>query len=337
MAVQAPTAIAPTSPAHTGYKAGAIADAVRQHDVVELSWLFNAGADIDELDAHGETPLFRAAASGDAVMTFLLLEGRADPRHRSPAGLTALDLARNQQCASLIGAMMPSMAQAASQEALGRALRGLPSELRRRCRDLAQVAAAEREAEHEKEGEEEPAPQALADHDCEGRGMLEDPSDFSDCRTFRPAISGVAWTAPLSRQACHLGSAAYYCDGGEEVEDYIAMEDYIPMDMDDVMEDLLFRDITPEDYEFLLQLDEGIARDTAGKAEVSCLEAADPEDAAGETCAVCLLPFEDDEPQGSVAVLQCRHLFHQECISKWLLERSRLCPLCGEAACPSER
>ncbi|KAI9024688.1 hypothetical protein DFJ74DRAFT_767247 [Hyaloraphidium curvatum] len=43
------------------------------------------------------------------------------------------------------------------------------------------------------------------------------------------------------------------------------------------------------------------------------------------TCAICVDSFEPDE---AVRVLPCGHRFHRDCIDPWLLELSRLCPLC---------
>mmetsp|Transcript_53028 Transcript_53028/g.119472 ORF Transcript_53028/g.119472 Transcript_53028/m.119472 type:complete len:211 (-) Transcript_53028:219-851(-) len=96
--------------------------------------------------------------------------------------------------------------------------------------------------------------------------------------------------------------------------------------------ELLDRDITPDDYEMLLQLDEGLARPTASKSTVDSLSPANAEDFLGESCAVCLLAFESKD---TVVALQCKHVYHHHCISKWLLERCRCCPLCGEEALPS--
>mmetsp|Transcript_28750 Transcript_28750/g.72783 ORF Transcript_28750/g.72783 Transcript_28750/m.72783 type:complete len:197 (-) Transcript_28750:272-862(-) len=91
--------------------------------------------------------------------------------------------------------------------------------------------------------------------------------------------------------------------------------------------DLLDREITPNDYEMLLQLDESIPKPTASRAAVERLPSASEADFIGETCTVCLHAF---ELRDAVARLHCKHLFHHDCISKWLLERCRLCPLCGD-------
>lgn len=91
--------------------------------------------------------------------------------------------------------------------------------------------------------------------------------------------------------------------------------------------ELLYRDITPEDYELLLNLDESLQRRTADVHTVDALPRAHPKDAAGKVCAVCLDSFRRDD---LITLLPpCKHIFHKECISKWLLERHRTCPLCN--------
>mmetsp|Transcript_9523 Transcript_9523/g.17182 ORF Transcript_9523/g.17182 Transcript_9523/m.17182 type:complete len:202 (+) Transcript_9523:135-740(+) len=44
-----------------------------------------------------------------------------------------------------------------------------------------------------------------------------------------------------------------------------------------------------------------------------------------DSCAVCLDEF---EPEIEVRLLPCHHLYHSECITKWL-HRHRTCPLCN--------
>ena len=42
-----------------------------------------------------------------------------------------------------------------------------------------------------------------------------------------------------------------------------------------------------------------------------------------QTCSICLLAFEEGE---TVTDLTCRHLYHAECVSEWLLKKNE-CPL----------
>lgn len=93
---------------------------------------------------------------------------------------------------------------------------------------------------------------------------------------------------------------------------------------------LLYRDITPNDYELLVRLDEAVARPTASKSRVESLPTVPAEEALGKTCLVCLEQFDVSD---KVSLLpECQHLFHTECVSKWLLERDRSCPVCSVAA-----
>jgi len=97
--------------------------------------------------------------------------------------------------------------------------------------------------------------------------------------------------------------------------------------------DILFRDITPDDYELLLRLDETVERPTSSKEKVDGLPRARAEDAIGEVCTVCLDPFHLND---TISLLpRCKHLFHKDCVSKWLLERHRVCPLCSVEVFPA--
>jgi len=88
---------------------------------------------------------------------------------------------------------------------------------------------------------------------------------------------------------------------------------------------LLSRDITPEDYDLLLRLDETVQKPAAGKGRVEDLPKVACESFMGHECAVCMSAFEVHD---AVAALPCEHHFHQCCITKWLAEYSKKCPLC---------
>ncbi|CAE7393484.1 RIE1 [Symbiodinium natans] len=91
--------------------------------------------------------------------------------------------------------------------------------------------------------------------------------------------------------------------------------------------DLLFRDITPDDYETLLRLDESVSRPTASTSCINNLKKVPGKDLLGEVCSVCLAAFDDNDV---AAALPCGHHFHFDCVSKWLGECRSACPLCGE-------
>jgi len=91
--------------------------------------------------------------------------------------------------------------------------------------------------------------------------------------------------------------------------------------------ELLDRDITPEDYEMLLQLDEALERPLPAKESEKLQPVATTEEHLGETCAICLHAFERTD---SLSALPCSHAFHEDCISKWMMQRCASCPLCGK-------
>jgi hypothetical protein len=91
------------------------------------------------------------------------------------------------------------------------------------------------------------------------------------------------------------------------------------------MSSLLFREITPEDYDLLLQLDEALPKSTLKPEVVKQLPSAACESFAGGSCTICLSEF---EPQDDVAELPCRHFFHRPCIMTWLSQYKSTCPVC---------
>jgi len=92
--------------------------------------------------------------------------------------------------------------------------------------------------------------------------------------------------------------------------------------------ELMSRELTPEDYEMLLLLDEGLKKAKTLRPEVA---AALPR-AAGtawvdEACGICLCALEVDE---DVRMLPgCGHCFHAPCAERWLTVEKATCPLCG--------
>ncbi|PHT97516.1 hypothetical protein BC332_33557 [Capsicum chinense] len=55
-------------------------------------------------------------------------------------------------------------------------------------------------------------------------------------------------------------------------------------------------------------------------------------DDGGETCAICLCEYENDE---AIGTLECQHEYHARCIKQWLLKGKRSCPLCRSSVFPS--
>lgn len=96
--------------------------------------------------------------------------------------------------------------------------------------------------------------------------------------------------------------------------------------------DLLSREITPEDYDLLLQLDKAVAKPTVRRDRLEDLPSVHTKEFMGGDCTVCLMAYEADD---NVALLPCSHRFHRSCIAKWLAECRRTCPLCGVEPFPS--
>lgn len=69
--------------------------AAQGHHVTIARLLIESGAEIDSVDAHGNTPLFRAvfASRGRGEMLCLLLDAGADRNRKNASGVSPLELA----------------------------------------------------------------------------------------------------------------------------------------------------------------------------------------------------------------------------------------------------
>jgi len=99
---------------------------------------------------------------------------------------------------------------------------------------------------------------------------------------------------------------------------------------------LMSRELVPEDYELLLQLDDDTTyrrRNVADAEVVRLLPLVSHAEAAAFSstqprCTVCLVDFANGGTEDSIKVLPCGHLFHDDCISLWLTHSRNVCPLC---------
>ena len=94
--------------------------------------------------------------------------------------------------------------------------------------------------------------------------------------------------------------------------------------------DLQHRDLTPEDYELLLLLDDSVAPKTVSQSLLQSLVVMKVEEAktVGELCSICMEIYHATQ---TVKQLPCAHIFHEECIDMWLSNSSLNCPLDGLA------
>jgi len=92
---------------------------------------------------------------------------------------------------------------------------------------------------------------------------------------------------------------------------------------------LCSRDITPEDYDMLLRLDEDIVVPASGVLSAAACERLEAPQAnanwQGETCAVCLGDLLAGEDVRELPC--CSHVYHKECIVQWLTCSKATCPL----------
>ena len=107
--------------------------------------------------------------------------------------------------------------------------------------------------------------------------------------------------------------------------------DNIPDGVGDFMRsviDLQHRDLTPEDYELLLLLDESVAPKTTSRDVLGSIRVVTVDVAAmvGELCTICMELYQAAQ---NVKTLPCKHTFHADCIDHWLLTASQNCPLDG--------
>jgi len=91
--------------------------------------------------------------------------------------------------------------------------------------------------------------------------------------------------------------------------------------------EMLNRDLTPEDYELLLRLDETVEKKTVAQETLTTLteKNIDSEDLLSEVCTVCMFNYEMGDP---VKYLPCKHFFHVDCIVPYLSNYGQACPVC---------
>ena len=98
------------------------------------------------------------------------------------------------------------------------------------------------------------------------------------------------------------------------------------------MVDLQHRELRPEDYELLLQLDESVAPKTISRKLLDSIVivTVDAADILGELCTICMEQYHTAQ---KVKTLTCKHTFHADCIDHWFSTASQNCPLDGLVLC----
>lgn len=93
-----------------------------------------------------------------------------------------------------------------------------------------------------------------------------------------------------------------------------------------VLLDLQNRELTPEDYELLLLLDETVEKKKVSKDTFSSYPQTILEADLHHDCPVCMSPMAKGE---KITTLPCSHQYHTPCIEQWLTMSSPNCPLDG--------
>lgn len=87
------------------------------------------------------------------------------------------------------------------------------------------------------------------------------------------------------------------------------------------------REITPEDYDLLTQLDCSVRPKTLSEAKIDSLQSDNVTSALDDICGICI---EDYIPGDVRKFLPCGHHFHGHCIRTWLSTTSDRCPIDGK-------
>jgi hypothetical protein len=93
-----------------------------------------------------------------------------------------------------------------------------------------------------------------------------------------------------------------------------------------LIRELQTRDITPEDYELLMSLEESVKKKTTDQKKLEKLETMVVTSGMEGQCAICMGEYQIDEV---LRKLPCNHAYHKECIDHWLQNNSTKCPLDG--------
>lgn len=87
------------------------------------------------------------------------------------------------------------------------------------------------------------------------------------------------------------------------------------------------REITPEDYDLLLQLDSSVQPKTLSTAQIKRLSSDKVTSEIDDLCSICIEDYVSGDERN---FLPCGHHFHSFCIKTWLGTTSDRCPIDGK-------
>jgi hypothetical protein len=138
------------------------------------------------------------------------------------------------------------------------------------------------------------------------------------------AVAAAAWDRP----AAHVrGGTASRADVARVTDASYLVQTGLTVDL---LAQMMARELTPEDYEILLQLDNAVAKKTVAASTLdNALAQPEARPSADDVCMICLDGFAGVALESIAALSTCKHVFHVECIKSWLSRQSTKCPTCN--------
>ncbi|KAG0459040.1 hypothetical protein HPP92_022168 [Vanilla planifolia] len=144
-----------------------------------------------------------------------------------------------------------------------------------------------------------------------------EPSDFNDDEAYARALQDAEQTEVAVRLTALAGlNDCKICvlDAWEEVDpDELSYEELVALG------------------EVVGTESRGLSVDTIASLPSIKFKAQIGEDSSCEQCVICRLDYEDSDV---VVILSCKHMYHTECINKWL-QINKVCPVCSAEVFPS--
>jgi len=168
-------------------------------------------------------------------------------------------------------------------------------------------------------------------HFCPSAGPHHGRPEYQPLRSVPRAASS-------RRTVCGARRCTHYSSDDEDGDE--AMEiDAAALGVDDatarLLHELLFRDVSPEDYELLGRLDEQVEKPASTLCTVEQVNefpvftVSDIATQASDDieCGICLCQLQEGD-QGRQLPCCANALFHNDCIMKWLTVTKNTCPAC---------